>query len=63
MIIFGDTIANGRLRDSKSELLTDSSLASGKQKELERELKPWQPDEEAPRNLALDTTFQSTWNR
>ncbi|BBN17568.1 hypothetical protein Mp_7g15450 [Marchantia polymorpha subsp. ruderalis] len=59
----GDAIANGRARENRAEIVTDAVLSQGRQREVERELKPWKPDDEAPRNLGLESTFQSSWNR
>ncbi|KAL2613176.1 hypothetical protein R1flu_024868 [Riccia fluitans] len=56
-------LSNGRARDNRGELATDNLISQGRQREIERELKPWKPDDEAPRSLALESTFQSSWNR
>ncbi|EFJ36790.1 hypothetical protein SELMODRAFT_437867 [Selaginella moellendorffii] len=58
----GEYLPNGRSRENKNELLTDSFISQNR-RDTERELKPWKPDSEAPRNLGLDTTFQNSWNR
>ncbi|KAJ7549197.1 hypothetical protein O6H91_07G045100 [Diphasiastrum complanatum] len=58
-----DSYSNGRIRENRNEILTDSVLSQGRCRDVERELKPWKPDSEAPRNLGLESTFQSTWNR
>ncbi|KAL3679895.1 hypothetical protein R1sor_022851 [Riccia sorocarpa] len=56
-------LSNGRARENRGELATDSLISQGRQREVERELKPWKPDDDAPRSLALESTFQSSWNR
>ncbi|KAJ7519011.1 hypothetical protein O6H91_20G019100 [Diphasiastrum complanatum] len=58
-----DSYSNGRTRENRTEIMTDSVLSQGRPRDVERELKPWKPDGEVPRSLGLESTFQSTWNR
>lgn len=59
----GDGMVNGRARENKHEIVTDSFLAQSHPIEVERELKPWTPDKDAPENIDLENTFQNTQNR
>ena len=59
----GERLQNGRSRENRSEIVTDSFLSQGRHGELERELKPWTPDKDDPNELGLESTFQNTWNR
>lgn len=59
----GDGMGNGRARENKHEIVTDSFLAQAHLIEVERELKPWTPDKDAPENIDLENTFQNTQNR
>lgn len=59
----GDGMGNGRVRENKHEIATDSFLAQAHPIEVERELKPWTPDKDAPENIDLESTFQNTQNR
>ena len=54
---------NGKSRENRAEIVTDSFLSQGRHGEIERELKPWTPDKEDPKDLELESTFQNTWNR
>ncbi|KAH7284905.1 hypothetical protein KP509_33G002100 [Ceratopteris richardii] len=54
---------NGRVRENHGDIITDSVLSHGKQGEMERELKPWTPDNDDLKDPGLDSTFQNTWNR
>lgn len=58
-----EVLQNGRARENQAEILTDSFLSQGRHGEVERELKPWTPDNDDLRDLGLDSTFQNTWNR
>jgi len=55
----GDALPNGRTRENRAEIITDAVLSQGRHRELERELKPWKPDEETPENLNL--SFSNSW--
>lgn len=59
----GETLQNGRVRENRAEMLTDSLLSQGRHGDQERELKPWTPDTNDSRNLELESTFENTWNR
>jgi len=61
--ITGDELANGHACRNRQDIKIDSSLSQAHHVELERELEPWTPDKDAPENLGLEDTFQSTWNR
>lgn len=55
----GDALPNGRARENRAEMITDAVLSQGRLRELERELKPWKPDDDASENLNLN--FTHTW--
>ncbi|CAM6106174.1 unnamed protein product [Calypogeia fissa] len=59
----GDALPNGKARDNRADIVTDAVLSQGRLREGERELKPWKPDDEAPKPVGLESTFQSSWNR
>ena len=59
----GERLQNGRSRENRSEIVTDSFLSQVRHGELERELKPWTPDKDDPNEQGLESTFQNTWNR
>ncbi|MCO5547703.1 hypothetical protein L7F22_001154 [Adiantum nelumboides] len=59
----GETLQNGRMRENRAEMLTDSLLSQVRHGDLERELKPWTPDTNDSRDLELESTFENTWNR
>eukprot|EP00249_Psilotum_nudum_P015390 c25304_g2_i1 orf=1-2427(-) len=59
----GDSLLNGHSRENRTDILTDANLSQSRHLELERELKPWTPDKDDPKDLGLDSTFQNTWNR
>eukprot|EP00250_Pteridium_aquilinum_P024057 c2825_g1_i2 orf=271-2997(-) len=61
--VYGEVPQNGRARENRAEIVTDSFLSQGRHGEVERELKPWTPDKDDPRDLGLDSTFQNSWNR
>ncbi|KAI5059890.1 hypothetical protein GOP47_0024310 [Adiantum capillus-veneris] len=61
--VSGELLQNGRARENRAEIVTDSFLSQGRHGEVERELKPWTPDNDDFRDLGLDSTFQNTWNR
>jgi hypothetical protein len=56
-------LQNGKSRENRAEIVTDSFLSLGRHGDIERELKPWTPDQEDPKDLELESTFQNTWNR
>ena len=58
----GDGMGNGRVRENKHEIATDSFLAQAHPIEVERELKPWTPSKGVPENIDLESTFQNTQN-
>ena len=55
-------MVNGSVRDNTHEIAIDSFLAQAHPIEVERELKPWTPDKDAPENIGLESTFQNTQN-
>ena len=59
----GECLQNGKSRENRAEIVTDSFLSQGRHREIERELKPWTPDKDDPKELGLESTFQNTWNR
>eukprot|EP01018_Ginkgo_biloba_P013203 Gb_00770 [translate_table: standard] len=59
----GEGMGNGRARENRHDIFTDSCLSQAHHIDMERELKPWKPDKDAPEILDLEHTFQSTWNR
>ncbi|MCO5582504.1 hypothetical protein L7F22_036401 [Adiantum nelumboides] len=61
--ISGEMLQNGRARENRAEIVTDSFLSQGRHGEVERELKPWTPDNDDFRDPGLDSTFQNTWHR
>lgn len=56
----GDALANSRVRENRSELLTDAVVSQGWHRESERELKPWKPDDEFsdPTSINLSNTWR-----
>eukprot|EP01018_Ginkgo_biloba_P010447 Gb_36727 [translate_table: standard] len=63
ILLTGDVPANGRARENRHDIVTDSFLSQTCHIEVERELKPWTPDNDAPQSVGLENTFQNTWNR
>ncbi|KAB2613049.1 polyadenylate-binding protein-interacting protein 3-like [Pyrus ussuriensis x Pyrus communis] len=45
------------------ELIIDSFISQSRRGELERELKPWVPDEDDPQRPELENIFDGQWNR
>jgi hypothetical protein len=43
--------------------MLDSSISQSRYVEMERELEPWVPDEDAPQCPGLDNIFDGPWNR
>lgn len=58
-----EVLQNGRTRENRAEILTDSFLSQGRHGEGERELQPWTPDINDNSDADLDSTFQNSWNR
>jgi len=56
----GDALANSRVRENHSELVTDAVVSHGWHRESERELKPWKPDDEFsdPTSINLSNTWR-----
>lgn len=56
----GDSLANIRVRENHTELVTDSVVSQGWHRESERELKPWKPDDEFydPTSTSLSNTWR-----
>ncbi|KAL4625516.1 hypothetical protein ACB092_05G032100 [Castanea dentata] len=50
-------------RERQQELMLDSNISQSRHVELERELKPWVPDENYPQCPELDNIFDGHWNR
>lgn len=50
-------------RERQLELMLDSNISQSRHVELERELKPWVPDENYPQCPELDNIFDGHWNR
>jgi hypothetical protein len=59
VLLSGDTVPNGRARENRAEIVTDAVLSQVPHRELERELMPWKPDDDASENLSLN--FSHTW--
>lgn len=62
----GDSLANIRVRENHTELVTDSVVSQGWHRESERELKPWKPDDEFydPTSTSLSNTWRSrNWDQ
>jgi hypothetical protein len=59
VLLSGDTLPNGRARENRAEIVTDAVLSQVPHRELERELMPWKPDDDASENLSLN--FSHTW--
>jgi hypothetical protein len=59
VLLSGDTVPNGRARENRAEIVTDAVLSQAPHRELERELMPWKPDDDASENLSLN--FSHTW--
>ncbi|CAK9198824.1 unnamed protein product [Sphagnum troendelagicum] len=54
-----DALSNGRAHENHTEIETDAVLSQVQNCEVERELKPWKPDDDASENLTLN--FNHTW--
>jgi hypothetical protein len=55
----GDALANSRVRENRSELVTDAVVSQGWHRESERELKPWKPDDEFSDTTSIN--LSNTW--
>jgi hypothetical protein len=58
-LLSGDALSNGRAHENHTEIETDAVLSQVQNCEVERELKPWKPDDDASENLTLN--FNHTW--
>ncbi len=59
VLLSGDALSNGRAHENHTEIETDAVLSQVQNCEVERELKPWKPDDDASENLTLN--FNHTW--
>ncbi len=59
VLLSGDALSNGRAHENHAEIETDAVLSQVQNCEVERELKPWKPDDDASENLTLN--FNHTW--
>ncbi|KAH8945365.1 hypothetical protein BDL97_12G037600 [Sphagnum fallax] len=59
VLLSGDALSNGRAHENHTEIETDAVLSQVQNCEVERELKPWKPDDDVAENLTLN--FNHTW--
>lgn len=58
-----DGLMNELQHDQLQDIMIDSSISQSRHVDLERELKPWIPDDDNPDCPDLDNTFDRHWNR
>ncbi|CAM6047850.1 unnamed protein product [Sphagnum compactum] len=64
VLLSGDTLPNGRARENRAEIVTDAVLSQVPHRELERELMPWKPDDDASENLSLNFSHtRRSWDQ
>uniref|UniRef100_A0A1J3HPT3 Polyadenylate-binding protein-interacting protein 3 n=1 Tax=Noccaea caerulescens TaxID=107243 RepID=A0A1J3HPT3_NOCCA len=61
--VYSNDVSNSVQSDKPLELLTDSSISQSYHVDLERELKPWVPDEDVPDCPDLENVFDDSWKR
>lgn len=63
MSVTRDELSHEVQHEKQQELMLDSSISQSRYVEMERELEPWVPDEDAPKFPELDNIFDGPWNR
>ncbi|KAI7728328.1 hypothetical protein M8C21_001806 [Ambrosia artemisiifolia] len=58
-----DGLMNDLQNDQLHDIMIDSSISQSRHVDLERELKPWVPDDDIAECPELDNTFDRHWNR
>ncbi|CAA7018456.1 unnamed protein product [Microthlaspi erraticum] len=61
--VYSNDVSNSVQSEKPLELLTDSSISQSYHVDLERELKPWVPDEDVPDCSDLENVFDDPWKR
>ncbi|KAK9060523.1 hypothetical protein SSX86_021227 [Deinandra increscens subsp. villosa] len=58
-----DVLMNELQHDQLHDIMIDSNISQFRHADLERELKPWVPDDDNPECPELDNTFDHHWHR
>ncbi|XP_030525467.1 polyadenylate-binding protein-interacting protein 3-like isoform X2 [Rhodamnia argentea] len=61
--VAGDGLSNELQSEKQQEILIDSYISQARHVDLERELKPWMPDEDDPQCPELENVFDGPWDR
>ncbi|VVB00266.1 unnamed protein product [Arabis nemorensis] len=61
--VYNNNVSNSVQSEKPLELLTDSSISQSYHVDLERELKPWVPDDDLPDCSDLENVFDDPWKR
>ncbi|CAH2033518.1 unnamed protein product, partial [Thlaspi arvense] len=61
--VYNDNDSNSVQCEKPLELLTDASISQSYHVDVERELKPWVPDEDVPDCSDLENVFDDPWKR
>lgn len=62
MAVTRDGLSNELPHDKQQEIMIDSFISQSRHAEVERELEPWVPDEDAPQLPELENIFDGSWN-
>ncbi|XP_031261830.1 polyadenylate-binding protein-interacting protein 3-like isoform X1 [Pistacia vera] len=61
--VTSDGLASELQREKQHEIMIDSCISQSRHVDVERELEPWIPDEDAPHLPELENIFDGPWNR